>query len=278
MPYEYYTSGDTYGADAVLSIFGIFYGFFLLIGLLFYILEAVGLYTVAKRRGIRNYGLAWVPIANVWILGSIADQYMFVSTGARKNYRKILLGLNIGLAAMAFVSVVWLFGSVLAEAVRAESDVFTEEMALRVLGSVLLIWLLIMVLAVVLSVFTYIAYYRLFQSCAPYNATLYLVLSIFVGVTLPFFVFACRNKDDGMQPYQPQFSYPPVPPVNGAPPAGPYTSTGMPTQTAPAWTAPPAEAAPSVPAAPTEPLAPPATAAPAQPAEPPEQKSDTTWL
>ncbi len=212
MPYEYYSYGDTYGADAVFSIFGIVYGFFLLIGLLAYVLEAAGLHTIAKRRGIRNYGLAWLPIANVWILGSIADQYMFVSTGMRKNYRKILLGLSIGFAVTIFFSVICLFGSVLAEAVRAENGA-SEDAVLRILGPVLLIWLLIMVLAVVISVFTFVAYYRLFQSCAPYNATLYLVLSIFVSVTLPFFIFACRNKDDGMRPCQP--------PMYGAPPAGP---------------------------------------------------------
>jgi len=51
-----------------------------------------------------------------------------------------------------------------------------------------------------LTVFQYVAYYDLFASSHPSNATLYLVLAIVFQVTLPFFVFACRKKDEGMPP------------------------------------------------------------------------------
>ena len=40
-----------------------------------YVLQALGLYTIAKRRGISNPWLAWVPVAWVWVLGSISDQF-----------------------------------------------------------------------------------------------------------------------------------------------------------------------------------------------------------
>ena len=49
----------------------------------------------------------------------------------------------------------------------------------------------------------YIALYKVYKSCTPKNATLYLVLSIVVSVTQPFFVFFSRNKDEGMPPAQP---------------------------------------------------------------------------
>ena len=44
-----------------------------LINIVLYVIKSLGLYTIAKRRGIHHPGLAWVPIANTWILGSISD-------------------------------------------------------------------------------------------------------------------------------------------------------------------------------------------------------------
>ena len=38
-----------------------------------YVFEALSLFTIAKRRGIPNYGLAWVPVGNMWIVGKLAD-------------------------------------------------------------------------------------------------------------------------------------------------------------------------------------------------------------
>ena len=49
-------------------------------------------------------------------------------------------------------------------------------------------------------VFRYIAYHKLFTSSDPNNAVAFLIIGIFIPVTLPFFVFACRKKDRGMPP------------------------------------------------------------------------------
>ena len=43
-----------------------------------YVLNAVGMYRIAKRRGIHNAWLSWVPVANVWLLGSISDHFQYV--------------------------------------------------------------------------------------------------------------------------------------------------------------------------------------------------------
>lgn len=63
------TKGTAFG------VFAVIYGVIFLVSLAFsavtYILQSLGLYTVAKRRGINNPWLAWLPIGNVWILGSI---------------------------------------------------------------------------------------------------------------------------------------------------------------------------------------------------------------
>ena len=46
-----------------------------------YVLTSLGLYTMAKRRMINHPWLSWVPVANMWILGSLSDQYRYVARG-----------------------------------------------------------------------------------------------------------------------------------------------------------------------------------------------------
>ena len=62
-----------------VAVFVIVYLVILLValgfGMVWYVLQSLGLYTIAERRGIRNPWLAWVPVANMWVLGSISDQY-----------------------------------------------------------------------------------------------------------------------------------------------------------------------------------------------------------
>ena len=72
-------------------------------------------------------------------------------------------------------------------------------LALAFLGS-----MAVTVMQIVAAVFRYIALYDLYQSCEPGNAVLYLLFSILLNVTLPFFVFACRDSDEGMPARQPE--------------------------------------------------------------------------
>ena len=52
--------------------------------------------------------------------------------------------------------------------------------------------------AIALTVYQYMCYYDLYHSCDPNNSVLFLVLSIVFSGIMPFLVFACRNKDNGM--------------------------------------------------------------------------------
>ena len=157
-------------------------------GAVSYVLHSLGLYAIAKRRCIRNPWLAWIPVGNLWLLGSISDQYQYVAKGNVKNLRKLLLSLSIAYYALYAFQGVSTIGALFAgEGIEAFAGV---------MGSDMLLSLLLIVMVVV----EYIAYYNLYSSCQPSNATLYTVLSVIFSVTLPFFVFACRKKDLGMPP------------------------------------------------------------------------------
>lgn len=187
---------DFFGTG-MIGFFAIFYAlimfFSLALSTVVYVFHSLSLYTIANRRGIRHGWLSWIPLGNLWILGSISDQYRYVTKGEVKNRRKLLLGLGIALVAVYVGWVVSMIMSIiLSEGVGAGVAV---AVICAVLGA-----LALAALAIILLVYEYITYFDLYKSCEPNNAVLYLVLSILFTVTLPVFMFTCRKKDLGMPP------------------------------------------------------------------------------
>ena len=207
-PYGYSFDMDMLSGMAGIGvIFVLVYLFAVFVGvalsLVTYVFHSLSLHTIANRRGIRHGWLAWIPVCNLWVLGSISDQYQYVVKGKIKSRRKMLLGLNIGLIIGYFL---WLFVTLVTSVAGKEG-----------LALIFLIFggLAIIILVIWQAVCMWMAYYDLYRSSDPNNAVLYLVLSIVFTVTLPFFMFACRKKDGGMpprkQPVQPVAAYPEEP-------------------------------------------------------------------
>ena len=76
-----------------------FTGIYLLLGVLGlialglvapYFLRAYALYQLARTAGMQNPGLAWVPIANQYILGCLCDRAAYYRTGGRWHFNVIL--------------------------------------------------------------------------------------------------------------------------------------------------------------------------------------------
>ena len=160
-----------------------------------YVLSAVSMYRIAKRRGIHHAWLAWIPVGNSWLLGSISDQYQYVVKRKATSRRKLLLILSIVNITVNIVHSIIQASTSLAFYADAGMGNEVGMVAVTMLVSVVYL-----VLSMVLLAFTYVAYYDLFRSCKPNNAVLFLVLSIFFNVTTPFFLIVCSNSDEGMPP------------------------------------------------------------------------------
>ena len=192
----------SYGIDRELMEFLTEFGFALIgvlavlalvvmaAGIALYVLNSIGLYTIAKRRGIHHAWLAWVPVANYWVLGCVSDQYQYVVKGKVKNKRLLLL-----LAGIA--------GTLISGAVPV-INISNQNIGAvpAMVGGLLLgvLGLLSLCISIITLVFYYMALYDLYTSCVPANNVPYLVFSILFRVTEPFFVFFSRNKDGGMPP------------------------------------------------------------------------------
>ena len=165
-------------------------GVVLLFSLVFWIISSLSLQAIARRRGIRKAWLAWVPVGNEWILGSIADQYQHLIQAKITARRKLLLGLT--------------FGSFVLGVVNSLSGVLTDMMAHT--EQELMLWGILSLLFSVLAlgvniaalVFYHMSNYDLYRSCNPKNAVTFLVLGIIFPITQPFFYLSCRKKDLGM--------------------------------------------------------------------------------
>ena len=179
-------------------------------GIAVYVLRALGLYSIAKRRGIHHPWMSWVPVLDLWVLGCISDQYQYVVNGKVKNKRKWLLGLNIALVVLYIVFFVFCGVAVFSAVSGVSGSMGPDKLIATLMGPALgaLIGLIPLVgILIAVMVIRYIAMYDLYTSCTPQNNVLFLVLSIFFSVTEPFFVFFIRNKDEGMPPrrQQPRF-------------------------------------------------------------------------
>ena len=164
-----------------------------------YVLTAAAVYVIARRRGLRKPWLAWVPVFNLWLLGSLSDQYQYVVRRRNTHRRVVLLVLNL-LKPVLAAGTLW-FGMIILQQISYGVD----------LSSIWDLWLglfgfgvPLMVVSVAAMVIRYIALYDVFKSLDPDNAVLFVVLSIFVGITEPFLLFFNRDKEKGMPPRKPE--------------------------------------------------------------------------
>ncbi len=217
MRYDYSASSGDF-ETTMLGLAGIFLTVIavaLIFSLVCYIFEAIGVYTIAKRRGIKNPWLAWIPIGNTWMWGCIADQYQYVANGKTKNRRMIILILSLASFVLSAMTTGQTINSMMqlvanADAIEYMSEAEMVAMIAPMMGSSMA-GMFGSIVSIALFVFQCIALYDMFNSCNPSNSTMFLVLSILFSIARPFFIFASRNKDLGMparqdepQTYQPK--------------------------------------------------------------------------
>lgn len=157
-----------------------------------YILSSLSLHTIAKHRGIFHPWLAWIPVGNLWILGSISDKYQYEVNGKQRRRRILLLLLSIAVI-VAYV-LASLFGKCLIDGVIvANSSVSEILFHIAYMGSLFVSVTVVSITAV----FGYVSLYDIYKSCVPEQTMTYLMMSIFVNVTMPFYLLNCRKLELG---------------------------------------------------------------------------------
>lgn len=177
-----------------------------IVNLAMYILKAVGIYSIAKRRGISQAWLAWIPVADYWVVGSLADQYQQTVKNKNSNIRIFLIILAVLSCVMTWVINGIYYGG-LAESFASAADGDLESLVFALTmagGSSRVLDLVQQGLSIALLVFWQIALYFVYCSSCPKYSVLYLVLGIIFPFTVPFYLFFNRKKDEGMRIPQPE--------------------------------------------------------------------------
>lgn len=189
-------------SDEFFKAFALVYLIILAVAAIFgfvsYILRSISLYDISRRRGVRFHGLAWVPVARAWVSGSIADIHDRKS-GRDYKWRHFLLWFSVAIF-VCFIVVIGVYADLIVKMI-AIADYMTEaemdNMALKFFSRLIPFVTVASLLSGATTVLTYICMYKFFESCRPKSTMLFLILSMILPVTYPFFVFVCRNWDDG---------------------------------------------------------------------------------
>lgn len=191
----------------VFFIFGIAILFATMIWLVVWILRSLAVYQIAKRRGLANAWLSWLPVGQDWIVGSISDQYQYLVGGKVCHKRKLLLGFSAASFVFSVITIIMTIGFFSGLGVNSYiygyGD-FDYYYAMQSVGMTLML-MFFAVVAIVTFIFRCICKYDLYRSCEPKNAVAYLVLGILFGILDPIFLMICRNKEQGMPPRKPEY-------------------------------------------------------------------------
>ena len=198
---------------AVMQILAVMLQAALVFSLVLYVLYSFGLYCIAKRRGIYRPWLAWLPLCRDWTLGGVADRYQLtvkyhftINAPALVILKLITYVFGVGTVVISQelltnVENLLSWSGKKVSQYQYEREILPLQKNIESMTLILnIICVLTVIAALLYLIFYYRAHYDLFASCRPEQKVVFLVLSILFPVTLPFFVFACRNKDDGMPP------------------------------------------------------------------------------
>lgn len=202
--------------DETVSFFlAIFIGTFtisLLIGLALYLLESIGVYKMAKSAEIKNPWLAFIPVANDWVFGTLAEKYKKKNGTKSARFGIILPVLegivlieSIALTIFTVISVKEIMGYAL-DAVNTSTEMVPEQFMSLI--PVIILYFALMAVAIAYAVVFFIALWRVYYSFDKSNATLYIVLSIIFTISVPIILFIIRNRKPEFDPHNntPYFS------------------------------------------------------------------------
>lgn len=173
-----------------------------------YIFVSLGGQRMGRKAGMSNPWMFWIPCANVYALGNLADTQATLCEGKNTTYRKKMLAWTI---VVACISIVWAIAFsvyVVVAAANGMLDTNGDLVTLEgfdpdaLIGPALFFLLTsfaFLVLYIVYLVIYYKALYRIYKLYAPDGAAGLLILSIFVTVAIPA-VFLSLSKREPVLP------------------------------------------------------------------------------
>lgn len=182
------------------------------IGIAIYLLESISVYKMAKSAEIKNPWLAFIPVANDWVFGTLAEKYKKKNGTKSARFGIILPVLEgivlieaIALTIFTVISIKEITGYAL-DAVNTSTEMAPEQFMSLI--PVIILYFALMAVAIAYAVVFFIALWRVYSSFDKSNATLYIVLSVIFTISVPIILFIIRNRKPEFDPHNnvPYFS------------------------------------------------------------------------
>lgn len=209
-------SGVPFFSTMILAMFA-FVG---VVWLAFYIFEAIGLYTMSKRRGYQKAWLAFIPLVNSYVLGEIADN-IGLCYGKKSYFRYLLLGSKLLSSAISIATLLLLLPAYfnMMGALIMFEDSYSVAPYLSDMVPLMAFSSFASLISLGYTVVSCISLYKIYQDYSAKSAVVFLVLSILFGIGI-FFVFALRNKPSASLYWRSRYQSPASNPYQ-APPTQP---------------------------------------------------------
>lgn len=182
------------------------------IGIAIYLLESISVYKMAKSAEVKNPWLAFIPVANDWVFGTLAEKYKKKNGTKSARFGIILPVLegivfieSIALTIFTVISIKEITGYAL-DAVNTSAEMAPEQFMSLI--PVIILYFALMAVAIAYAVVFFIALWRVYSSFDKSNATLYIVLSVVFTISVPIILFIIRNRKPEFDPHNnvPYFS------------------------------------------------------------------------
>ncbi len=161
----------------------IFLFFAIVFAIITTIFNGIGIMKMHEKLGLKHGWMAFIPVLNSYALGKVAEQYIKADGKKSAKFSVILLVIQFVSVGIGFI-----FGLIMG----FSQFLFPMEAYMIIQ---LICYAFVYIISFGLSIVSYVALWRVFAIFSNKNATLYLVLSIFVSVVHPFLIFAIRNHE-----------------------------------------------------------------------------------
>lgn len=192
----------------VMVVFALLYGALLLFALASYVISGVSFLKISKKLGVEKGWLSFIPIANYWLLGRLAEEdgKRYHPEKKQTKWGKIYLTTGIVyFVVMLLISGVYGTFSIIAAIGMAEGGSETAALGMSVIQLVVQLIAdgVIIALATALTIICYVILYKLYHVMAGSSATWMLILSILVPVSqlVLLLVLAFSKKYPVKSPY-----------------------------------------------------------------------------
>ena len=190
----------------ILILYLLYYLFAMAYGAYSYLGMGLGGFRMARKIGMTNPWMFWIPMANVYAMGNLADQQAALCEGRSTAFRKKMLAWNIVIICAALLFVIAMIPILVVATVYGTMDengtVTIPEAYMEDLVGPSLFFLFSLLVLLVISVIYLVVYYkvlyRIYKLYAPDGAVGLLILSIFVNAAIPAVFLILSGKEPAL--------------------------------------------------------------------------------